>query len=138
MKYIFIILILLNFYGCSLTSSSDDNLKNLSNQNAENLVGKDLLDAQERFKQEINKHTGKIQSIYKEQLQLHDFPDQECIGFQFQMTANGVVKSVKAERAYMTTENIELAIKLVDLFKKIQFPSASSDYSTPYKFCFHK
>ena len=108
-----------------------------NSKNSTSLAESDhLSDEQKRFKLEIDKNIGKIHSIYKEQIRIHNLPKSECISFNFQITKDGIVKSVEAEKKYISVENSELILSIISMFKKTRFSSTPSDLSTPYKFCF--
>ena len=96
-----------------------------------------LTDAQKQFRQDLEKNTGKLYAIYKEQIKKHSLPDRECIRFNFKIERTGVVKTIEAEKKDISVENAELISNIINMFKKSLFSSRSSDYLETQKFCLY-
>lgn len=94
-----------------------------------------LTDEQKQFRQDLEKNTGKLYAIYKEQIKKHSLPDRECIRFNFKIERTGVVKTIEAEKKDISVENTELITNIINMFEKSLFSSRSSDYSETQKFC---
>ncbi|MBC7750844.1 MAG: hypothetical protein H7Z73_03865 [Candidatus Saccharibacteria bacterium] len=94
-----------------------------------------LTDEQRQFRQDLEKNTGKLYAIYKEQIKKHSLPDRECIRFNFRIERTGVVKTIEADKKDISVENAELISNIINMFEKSLFSSRSSDYSETQKFC---